>query len=122
MVLCASERPTAIAVAPEPARLADTAPAVAFARITEDTVAATVTPPVVVVTNAAPVTEASTLVAIVLSVHRAPTEAVSALAPGAATAPAPARTRAVIAELSAARISTPVPAEIEPPVTVAFAC
>ncbi len=60
--------------------------------------------------------------AIVLSVHSPPTAALSALSAEAATATAAARTRAVIAELSAARISTPVPAEIEPPVTVAFAC
>ena len=79
-------------------------------------------PPAAVVTADAPVTDASTLVAIVLSVHSPPTEAVSALSADAATATAAASTLAVIDELSVARISTPVPAVIEPPVTVARAC
>ena len=121
-MLWASERPTAIAVALAPARLAETAPALASARMTEETVAATVIPPPAVVTADAPVTDASTLVAIVLSVHRPPTEAVSAPSAEAATATAAARTFAVIEALSVARTSTPVPAEIEPPVTVALAC
>ena len=122
-MLCASERPTAIADRADPGEAGGDR---AGLRVGEDDrgrrEAATVTPPPAVVTAEAPVTDASTLVAIVLSVHRPPTEAVSAPSAEAATATAAARTLAVIDALSVARTSTPVPAEIEPPVTVACTC
>ena len=90
--------------------------------MTDDAAAATVIPPPVVVTDDAPVDGRLDAGGDRVVRPQAADRRGQPPAAEAATATAAASTVAVIDALSVARTSTPVPAEIEPPVTVARAC